>query len=104
MTSLVRLCCVAVLASACASEATDDAGPIDDCAVQADDTLICERSFPGCVFMPDSAVQFERCGHRWEYVVYGRADGCPELFYYPEGAFRSPEAWEAFVGACSRHD
>lgn len=62
--------------------------------------MICPRSFPGCTLHADVAVQFERCGHRSEYVVYGRAESCPEIYYYPEGSFLSPGDWQAYVGAC----
>jgi hypothetical protein len=102
MTSLV--CSLTLFATACASDEPTTDGPIEDCTVQQDGSLICERSFPGCTFQPDTAVQFERCGQRNEYVVYGRADGCPKLYYYVEGTFASPAAWEAFVGACERRD
>lgn len=86
--------------TACADE--PPRGPITDCEVQTDGTLLCPRTFPGCALSPDVAVQFERCGHRNEYVVYGRAEGCPEIYYFPEGSFLSSSDWEAYVGACER--
>jgi hypothetical protein len=99
---MLRVCTFSILIlAACA---TDDPppGPIDDCQLEPDGTLVCPRTFPGCTFMADTAVQFERCGQRREYIVYGRADGCPELYVYPEGAFRDPVAWEDHVGACDQ--
>ena len=95
----MRAWCLALLLTACTDDAAKD-GPIEDCVVRSDGALVCERSFPGCTFMPQIAVQFVRCGHRNEYTKYGRADGCPELYDYAEGTFLSPDAWEAFVGAC----
>ncbi len=77
-------------------------GPVEDCAVQSDGTMTCPRSFPGCTLQLDVAVQFARCGHRNEYVVYGRVEGCPSIYYYQEGSFLSPGDWEAFVGPCNR--
>jgi hypothetical protein len=94
-TLLLALSC---LVAAC-SDPTPPA-PIADCELDMDGALVCPRSYPGCRLEPDVAVQFLRCGHRYEYTLYGRVEGCPELYYYPEGSFRSHEDWEAFVGAC----
>ncbi|MGE0550685.1 MAG: hypothetical protein AB7R00_26705 [Kofleriaceae bacterium] len=90
----------AVSAHACTDDDSSSSTPIADCDVRDDATMVCPDSFPGCTFRPDLAAQFESCGRRYEYVVYGRADGCPELFYYPEGTFRSHDDWQAYVGAC----
>ena len=92
------LACVSLL-SACATD-DEPRGPIEDCQLQTDGSMICPRSFPGCVLAADTAVQFARCGHRYEYVIYGRAADCPEVYYYPEGSFLSPSDWEAHVPAC----
>ena len=95
-----RLLAITIALAACSDE--EPRGPITDCEVESGGTLSCPHTFPGCTFSPDVAVQFERCGHRHEYVVYGRAEGCPEIYYYPEGSFLSSEDWAAYVGACER--
>src|SRR5262249_53284089 len=92
---------IAGLVLACTNKPADPA-PLADCEVQTDASMVCRLSFPGCTFHPDIATQFVYCGRRYEYVVYGRADNCPELYYFPEGTFLSPDDWRDYVGACER--
>lgn len=87
---------------ACASSDETARGPLEDCVIRADGKMTCAESYPGCTFAPDTAVQFVRCDQRREYIVYGRADGCPELYVFPEGTFVDLEAWEDHVGECQQ--